>query len=79
MGTTLLATDIVVRTSTGEAVAFWILGVIAIVGGIGVVSAAKAVYSALFLAMTMLILAVFYFVRTRCSSAWCRSSSTPAR
>lgn len=63
MGTTLAAADIVVRTSTGEAVTFWALGVIAVIGAIGVVTAAKAVYSALFLAMTMLILAVFYFVQ----------------
>lgn len=63
MGTTLLAADIVVRTSTGEAVAFWVLGAVALVGAVGVVTAAKAVYSALFLAMTMLVLAVFYFVQ----------------
>lgn len=63
MNTTSLAADIVVRTSTGEAVAFWILGIIAVIGAVGVVTAAKAVYSALFLAMTMLILAVFYFVQ----------------
>lgn len=63
MGTTLLAADVVVRTSTGEAVAFWVLGAIALAGAIGVVTAAKAVYSALCLAMTMLILAVFYFIQ----------------
>ncbi|WP_420109294.1 NADH-quinone oxidoreductase subunit J [Mycolicibacter arupensis] len=63
MGTTLAAADIVVRTSTGEAITFWALGVIAVIGAVGVVTAAKAVYSALFLAMTMLILAVFYFVQ----------------
>lgn len=63
MGATLLAADLVVATSTGEAVGFWILGAVAVVGAIGVVTAAKAVYSALFLAMTMLILAVFYFVQ----------------
>lgn len=79
MDTALLASELVVRTSTGEAVTFWILGAVALAGAIGVVTAAKAVYSALFLATTMLILAVFYFVRTRCSWVWCRSSSTPAR
>ncbi|MGV0625570.1 NADH-quinone oxidoreductase subunit J [Mycolicibacter minnesotensis] len=63
MGVTWLAADYVVRTSTGEAVAFWILGALALVGAVGVVTAAKAVYSALFLAMTMMILAVFYFVQ----------------
>jgi NADH-quinone oxidoreductase subunit J len=63
MDTVLLAADIVVRTSTGEAVTFWVLGACALVGAVGVVTAAKAVYSALFLAMTMLVLAVFYFVQ----------------
>lgn len=63
MGATLLAADVVVRTSTGEAVAFWVLGALALAGAIGVVTNAKAVYSALFLAMTMLILAVFYFIQ----------------
>lgn len=63
MDAALLASDIVVRTSTGEAVTFWVLGALALVGAVGVVTAAKAVYSALFLAMTMLSLAVFYFVQ----------------
>ncbi|CAJ1501354.1 NADH-quinone oxidoreductase subunit J [[Mycobacterium] kokjensenii] len=63
MDTALLASELVVRTSTGEAVTFWILGAVALAGAIGVVTAAKAVYSALFLATTMLILAVFYFVQ----------------
>ena len=62
MSGALLAADALVRTSTEEAVAFWLLGALALIGGIGVVTAAKAVYSALFLAMTMLLLAVFYFV-----------------
>lgn len=51
------------RTTTGEAVVFWLLAVLAVVGALGVVMAAKAVYSAMFLAMTMLILAVFYFLQ----------------
>lgn len=57
--TTLLA-DELVRTSTGEAVQFWVLGVVAVVGALGVVFATKAVYSAIFLATTMIVLAVFY-------------------
>ncbi|ORX03634.1 NADH-quinone oxidoreductase subunit J [Mycolicibacillus trivialis] len=57
------AAEPITRTSTGEAVTFWLLGVLAVVGAVGVVAAAKAVYSALFLAMTMLILAVFYFLQ----------------
>src|SRR6201997_407654 len=57
--TTLLA-DGLTRTSTGEAVLFWILGAVALIGALGMVMASKAVYSAMFLAMTMIVLAVFY-------------------
>ena len=60
---TNLATDAIVRTSTGEAVTFWALGVLAVAGALGVVLAVNAVYSAMFLAMTMIILAVFYMVQ----------------
>ncbi len=52
--------ETLVRTSTGEAVTFWILGALALIGALGVVLAVNAVYSAMFLAMTMIILAVFY-------------------
>lgn len=55
----LLATESV-RTSTGEAIQFWILGAVAVAGALGVVFATKAVYSAIFLATTMIVLAVFY-------------------
>lgn len=47
-------------TTTGEAVQFYILGTVAILGALGVVCATKAVYSAICLATTMMILAVFY-------------------
>ncbi len=57
--TTLLAAELT-RTSTGEAVQFWVLGVVAVLGALGVVFATKAVYSAIFLATTMIILAIFY-------------------
>jgi NADH-quinone oxidoreductase subunit J len=45
---------------TGEAIAFWILGTIAVLGALGVVVAPKAVYSAIFLAITMISLAILY-------------------
>ncbi len=61
--TSNLAQDTLVRTSTGEAVTFWILGALALIGALGVVLAVNAVYSAMFLAMTMIILAVFYMVQ----------------
>jgi NADH-quinone oxidoreductase subunit J len=59
----LLAADTLSRTSSGEAVMFWILGALALIGALGVVMAANAVYSAMFLAMTMIILAVFYLTQ----------------
>ena len=61
--TTLLAAETITRTSTGEGVLFWILGTIAVAGAVGVVVAAKAVYSAMSLAMTMIIVAVFYIAQ----------------
>jgi NADH-quinone oxidoreductase subunit J len=61
--TTTLAAEVITRTSTGEAVLFWTLGVVAVAGALGVVMAAKAVHSAIFLAMTMIILAVFYIAQ----------------
>lgn len=49
--------------STGESVLFWVLAVVVVVGALGVVSARKAVYSALCLAMTMVALAVLYMAQ----------------
>lgn len=57
---TALLAEAFTRTSTTEAVAFWILGAIALAGAIGVVAAPKAVYSAIFLAATMIALAMLY-------------------
>ena len=47
-------------TSTGEAVAFWILGPVAVLAALGMLAARKAVHSALLLAVTMISLAVLY-------------------
>ncbi|MER5212473.1 NADH-quinone oxidoreductase subunit J [Streptomyces sp. NPDC002838] len=47
-------------TSTGEAFQFWILGTVAVVGALGTVFLKRAVHSALCLAGTMIVLAVFY-------------------
>ncbi|MEZ7002420.1 NADH-quinone oxidoreductase subunit J [Streptomyces sp. AD55] len=47
-------------TSTGEAVQFWILGTVAVIGALCTVFMRRAVHSALCLAATMIILAVFY-------------------
>ncbi len=48
------------QTSTGEAVQFWVLGTVAVIGALSTVLMKKAVHSALSLAGTMIILAVFY-------------------
>lgn len=47
-------------TSTGEAVQFWLLGVLAVVGALSMVLLRRAVHAALCLAGTMIILAMFY-------------------
>jgi NADH-quinone oxidoreductase subunit J len=60
--TTQLAADVITRTSTGEAVTFWLLGALALIGALGVVMAANAVYCAMSLALTMIVLAVFYMI-----------------
>lgn len=49
--------------STGESVLFWVLATITVAGALGVVSATKAVYSALCLAATMVSLAVLYIAQ----------------
>lgn len=58
-----LAADTILRTSTMEAVTFWVLGTLAVLGAIAVIAAPKAVYSAIFLACTMIILAVLYIAQ----------------
>ncbi|KXT56578.1 NADH-quinone oxidoreductase subunit J [Gordonia sp. PS3] len=60
--TSMLAEELV-RTSGTEAVTFWVLGAVVVIGALGVVLSPKAVYSAVFLAMTMIVLAVFYVMQ----------------
>ncbi|MDX3215387.1 NADH-quinone oxidoreductase subunit J [Streptomyces sp. ME01-24h] len=50
-------------TSTGEAVQFWVLGTVAVLGALATVLMKKAVHSALSLAGTMIVLAVFYLAQ----------------
>ncbi|GAA4412382.1 NADH-quinone oxidoreductase subunit J [Fodinibacter luteus] len=50
-------------TGTGEQVLFWVLGPLAVVGALGLVFAKKAVHAALGMAMTMIILGVFYIAQ----------------
>lgn len=47
-------------TSTGEAFQFWVLGTVAVIGALCTVFMKKAVHSALCLAGTMIVLAIFY-------------------
>jgi len=51
------------QTGGGEAVAFWILGPVALAGALGMVSARNAVHSALCLAGTMLSLGLLYMAQ----------------
>ena len=51
-------------TSIGEAVAFWILGPVALAGGLGMVFSRNAVHSALWLVLTMLSLGGLYMVQS---------------
>ncbi|MEU0497630.1 NADH-quinone oxidoreductase subunit J [Mycobacterium sp. NPDC006124] len=60
---TFLAAETIYRTSTMEAVTFWVLGTLAVLGAVAVVAAPKAVYSAIFLACTMIVLAVLYIAQ----------------
>jgi NADH-quinone oxidoreductase subunit J len=50
------------QVSTGEAVAFWILGPVALLGAIGMVLLRNAVHSALSLVATMMCLGLFYLI-----------------
>ena len=54
---------LVMQTSTGEAWAFWILGPLAVVAAVMILLSRKAVHSALWMAMTMIILAVMYIMQ----------------
>ncbi|MFK0292046.1 NADH-quinone oxidoreductase subunit J [Streptomyces sp. NPDC090442] len=47
-------------TSSGEAVQFWLLGIVAVAGALCTILMKRAVHSALSLAGTMIVLAIFY-------------------
>lgn len=44
----------------GEAIVFWVSGTLAVIGALGMVISKKAVHSALFIALTMINLAILY-------------------
>ena len=52
----VLAQGVENTMSTGEAVSFWVLGPLALLGALGMIFARNAVHSALFLVLTMLSL-----------------------
>lgn len=49
-----------VDTNTGEQVVFWVCATLAVTGALGMVLSRKAVHSALWIAMTMINLAILY-------------------
>jgi NADH-quinone oxidoreductase subunit J len=51
------------RIGPGEAITFWILGPLALIGALGMLFARNAVHSALWLVVTMLSLGVLYMVQ----------------
>ncbi|MGH2386414.1 MAG: NADH-quinone oxidoreductase subunit J [Candidatus Limnocylindria bacterium] len=61
MATAVLAQG--AEVTTGEAISFWVLGPIALLGALGMIFAKNAVHSALFLVLTMLGLGVMYMVQ----------------
>jgi NADH-quinone oxidoreductase subunit J len=60
----ILAAEAVGRVSNGEAVGFWILGTLAVIGALGMVLARNAVHSALWLVVTMLCLGFMYVMNS---------------
>jgi NADH-quinone oxidoreductase subunit J len=52
------------QVSAGEAWIFWILGPLAVIAALGMVTARNAVHSALWLVLVMLCLGVFYVVQS---------------
>ncbi|MFW5468516.1 NADH-quinone oxidoreductase subunit J [Knoellia sp. CPCC 206435] len=50
-------------TSTGEAILFWVLAPVAVAGALGLIFARKAVHAALGMALTMIVLGIFYLAQ----------------
>ena len=59
----VLAQDVQNQMSTGEAISFWVLGPLSLLGALGMIFARNAVHSALFLVLTMLSLGALYMVQ----------------
>ena len=54
----------ITEPSTAEAVTFWVCAVLAVTGGIGLILSRRAVHSALWVALTMISLAVLYIANS---------------
>jgi NADH-quinone oxidoreductase subunit J len=63
LGSVVAAGPIGVEPDTGETVTFWVCATLAVLGGLGMVLSRKAVHSALFIALTMINLAVLYIAQ----------------
>ena len=53
-------TEAVSDFNLGETIVFWVSGTLAVIGALGMIVSRKAVHSALFMALTMINLAVLY-------------------
>ena len=60
----ILAAEAAGQVTNGEAVGFWILGTLAVVGALGMVISRNAVHSALWLVVTMLCLGFMYVMNS---------------
>ena len=53
-------TEAVSDFNLGETIVFWVCGALAVLGALGMIISRKAVHSALFIALTMINLAILY-------------------
>jgi NADH-quinone oxidoreductase subunit J len=60
--TAVLATSGTATVSSGETFAFWVLATLTVAGALGMLFSRKAVHSALWIALTMVSLAVLYLI-----------------
>ena len=56
----VMLADAATESSTGEQIVFWVTAVLAVAGALGMVLSRKAVHSALWIALTMINLAIMY-------------------
>jgi NADH-quinone oxidoreductase subunit J len=52
------------EVSTGEAIVFWVCAILAVTGGLGLILSRRAVHGALWVALTMISLAVLYIANS---------------